>query len=73
MDHSVDNRLRGNIADFPTRKCVAKEKGLFGSPCSQRTKSNTKSTNYSKESKVKCKGSTARFVGSLSLKVFKNC
>lgn len=35
-------------------------------------RSNTNSKNYSNESKVKCKGSTAWFVGSLSLKVFKN-
>lgn len=35
-------------------------------------RSNTNSKNYSKASKVKCKGSTACFVGSLSLTVFTN-
>lgn len=35
-------------------------------------RSNTNSKNHSKESKVKCKGRTAWFVGSLSLKVFKS-
>lgn len=51
---------------------AAEEKGSFGSPCSWTTGVTAIGKNYSKDSKLKCKQSTAWFVGSPSLKVFKN-
>lgn len=71
MHHSEDKRLRWNTADFQTRKCGCQGKVNWFSVFTE-SKSNTNSKNYSKESKGKSQGSTAWFVGSLSLKVFKN-
>lgn len=51
---------------------AAEEEGSFGSPCSWTTGVTAIGKNYSKDSELKCKQSTAWFVGSPSLKVFKN-
>lgn len=62
----------GKHSWFPARKCCCQGKGIVWFSMFTENRSNTNSKNYSKESKVKFEGSTAWFVGSLSLKVFKN-
>lgn len=62
----------GKHSWFSARKCCCRGKGILWFSMFTENRSNTNSKNYSKESKVKFEGSTAWFVGSLSLKVFKN-